>query len=131
MKTLNIDAFRVIRAGICFKTTAPVQLCELLQVMERNDAFIYWLQPPGGGVQDQVPAVNVNGAYYLLNQKLEKAVFRHIRLTRNFVNSETLEDGTLKLRIPMRLFREKQRSSHRFSVRRSARCPRAYWRALC
>ena len=62
---------------------------------------------------DQFPSINVNGKFYHLNSKLEKAVFRSVRLTKDFRNYEFLEDGTMKLRIPVRLLREKIRTSVR------------------
>ena len=61
--------------------------------------------------------MRVNDNFYHPSFKLEKAIFRHIRLTRNFQNYELLEDGTKKLRIPLRLWLEKQRTSNKFLVR--------------
>jgi len=88
----------------------------MVQMMEKNEAYIYWLQRPDADVQTQVAAVKINGLLYGLNMRLEKAIFRHIRLTKNFCNVEVLPDGTRKLRIPQRLFHEKLRTSHRFEV---------------
>jgi hypothetical protein len=75
-----------------------------------------WLQRKNSDFETQIPAVNVNGSFYQPSFKLEKAIFRHIRLTRNFQNYELLEDGTKKLRIPLRLWLEKQRTSNKFLV---------------
>ena len=36
----------------------------------------------------------VNGKFYALGSKVEKAIFRNVRLTRDFRNYERLVDGT-------------------------------------
>jgi hypothetical protein len=51
----------------------------------------------------------------MLNSKFEKAIFRSMRLTRDFQNYERLVDGTSKLVIQRRLFHEKLRTSLRVS----------------
>ena len=84
--------------------------------MQKNEKYVYWLQPKNRDFSSQIPVVNVNGNYIQPSVKLEKAIFRHIRLTRNFQNFELLEDGRKKLRIPLRLLQEKQRTSNKFSV---------------
>ena len=84
--------------------------------MERNESFIYWLQPLHGSVHDQIPAISLNHVLYSINLRLEKAIFRRVRLCKDFCNIEHLEDGTEKLRIPSRLLREKQRTSLRHLV---------------
>ena len=85
--------------------------------MECNETYIYWLQPHHGGVLEQIPAISINGKFYHPTLKLEKAMFRHVRLSRDFENQELLENGTAKLRIPARLMQEKLKSSIRFQVR--------------
>jgi hypothetical protein len=45
-------------------------------------------------------------------------IFRHMRLSANFVNLEVTVTGVPKLRIPTTLLREKQRTAKRFSVTR-------------
>lgn len=88
----------------------------LSSIMERNEAYIYWLQPKNGGLQDQIAAVSINNTLYSINLRLEKAIFRRVRLSKTFMNVEFLQDGTEKLRIPTRLLREKQRTSQRHMV---------------
>lgn len=85
-------------------------------MMQKNENYVYWLQPKNADFSLQIPALYVNGSYVQPSVKLEKAIFRHIRLTRNFQNFELLEDGRKKLRIPIRLLHEKQRTSNKFSV---------------
>ena len=83
--------------------------------MERNEGAVFWLQPKNGTVEQQEACICVNGVYYGLNSKFEKAIFRNVRLTRDFKNLERLVDGTRKLVIPRRLFYEKLRTSRRVS----------------
>jgi hypothetical protein len=45
-----------------------------------------------------------------------KAVWRHIRLKKNFVNRETIPHVGVKLRIPEVLLVEKMRTQQRFNV---------------
>ena len=113
MKLLNAADYVVIKAGKRYSMQPPVHVRSLVERMERNESFIYWLQPKDGGIEDQFASINVNGKFYHLNSKLEKAIFRNVRLTKDFRNYETLADGTHKLRIPTRLLKEKIRTSVR------------------
>ena len=45
-----------------------------------------------------------------------KAVWRHVRLSKGFVNREAAPYGGVKLRIPHVLFMEKMRTQSRFNV---------------
>lgn len=94
----------------------PFEPGTLINKLEKQESKVYWLQPLSGNVEDQVAAINVNDVMYSMSLRLEKAVFRHFRLTKNFNNIEYLQDGTPKLRIPVRLLREKLRTSHRHLV---------------
>ena len=117
MRVLDVSKYSLVKSGISCTTTAPIQANTLIQIMQCNDNYIYWFQSIPGDTTSQVSCVNVNGLFYNMPLRLEKAVFRHVRLTKNFQNIETLEDGTIKLRIPTRLFREKKRTSNRLKVR--------------
>lgn len=76
-----------------------------------------WVQPVGGTVEDQVPTIHVrDDVYYVLSLRSMKIVFRHIRLSKDFVNREQTVVGEWKLRIPMCLLREKIRTQMRFNV---------------
>jgi hypothetical protein len=51
----------------------------------------------GGKVQDQVPAINVKGKYFCpLSLRMQKSIWRHIRLSKGFVNLEELSQVGLK-----------------------------------
>ena len=116
MKCINMAGFRIVKAGVACRSETPIRLDKLLVLMERNESYIYWLQPHDADVNAQVPAISINGKFYHPNLRLEKAIFRHVRLSRDFNNTELLEDGTPKLRILVRLMREKVKSSIRFQV---------------
>ena len=117
VKKIDKDAYKIIKAGQNCKLSMPVDIQTLASVMERNESYIFWLQPLLGNVQDQIPAISVNNSLYAINLRLEKAIFRRVRLCRNFCNIELMQDGTQKLRIPSRLLREKQRTSQRHMVK--------------
>jgi len=113
IKLLNASDYVIVKAGKRYSMQPPVHVRSLVETMERNESYIYWLQPKGGGIEDQFASININGKFYHLNSKLEKAIFRNVRLTKDFRNYETLADGTHKLRIPTRLLKEKIRTSVR------------------
>jgi len=118
MKIVDISAFDIVKPGIEFQiqTKTPRDedsVAELLPDMERNEGAVFWLEPKGGTVEQQEACICVNGVFYALNSKFEKAIFRNVRLTRDFKNYERLVDGKTKLVIPRRLFSEKLRTSRR------------------
>ena len=107
MKHFNHNNYDVIKAGTEFKCkNIPCQKM-LSKLLERKEEYIFWVQPKNGKIDDQQAILKINGVYYKINQRLEKAIFRHIRLTKNFINLEKLENGTTKLRIPTRLLSQK------------------------
>mgnify|MGYP001170897754 CR=1 FL=1 len=116
MKTVDVRDYTIVKAGVPCQSETPIRLERLVALMERNESYIYWLQPAAGGVEQQFPSVCINDKFYTLNLKLEKAIFRHVRLCRDFNNCEMLEDGTKKLRIPCRLLKDKLKTSCRFQV---------------
>ena len=118
MKCIDMSGYSIVKAGLACISETPIRLDKLLAMMERNESYIYWLQPQDADVNAQIPAISINGKFYHPNLRLEKAIFRHVRLSRDFDNKELLEDGTPKLRIPVRLMREKVKSSIRFQVPR-------------
>jgi len=117
MKVIDIRNFSIVKKGQACVLPEPTDVQYLIKMMQKNEKYVYWLQPKNTDFSCQIPALHVNGNYIQPSVKLEKAIFRHIRLTRNFQNFELLEDGRKKLRIPIRLLQEKQRTSNKFSVR--------------
>lgn len=117
MRKIDISQFRVIKAGMEHISDVPVKLNSIMAIMEKNESYIWWLEPKAGNLQSQIASVCINKLFYALNLRLEKIIFRHIRLTKNFVNVELLENGTKKLRIPTRLLKEKLRTAIRSQVK--------------
>jgi hypothetical protein len=116
MRSIDISSYEIVKAGLS-ATLDKMSVHGLIEMMQKNDRYVYWLQRKNSTFETQIPAVHVNENFYHPSFKLEKAIFHHIRLTRNFQNYELLEDGTKKLRIPLRLWLEKQRTSNKFLVR--------------
>lgn len=116
MKPIQDEEFSIVKAGLEFSCASMPSVQKLAKLMERREEYVFWVQPASGDVNEQLAILKVNGVFYRINQRLEKAIFRHVRLTRNFNNIEVLENGTHKLRIPNRLLTHKQRTSQRFMV---------------
>ena len=70
MKVVNTDAVTVVKAGKKLQLPAPLELGQLMRVLERNDASVFWMQPADGTVDDQFACVCVNDKYYALSAKL-------------------------------------------------------------
>jgi len=70
---------------------------------------------PGGDAHDQIPCIKYKEKYYSLSLRMQKAIYRHIRLKKGFQNLENM-DGMTKLRIPDVLLKEKMRTQSRFDV---------------
>lgn len=106
----------VVRGGLEWPHPRLPSTKEMLTRLERNEAFISWLQPQDGQVDDQFPAMKINGAYYTISLRMMKAVWRHVRLKKGFVNRELVPHIGMKLRIPSVLLSEKIRTQQRFNV---------------
>ena len=80
-------------------------------------------QPKAGRVEDQFPVIRINDAYFTMSLRMMKAVWRHVRMRKGFVNVEMAPYGGMKLRIPSLLYVEKMRTQSRFNVRLSFTTP--------
>jgi hypothetical protein len=80
---------------------------------------VTWVMPRGGKPHEQIPCIQYKDRYYSLSLRMQKAIYRHIRLKKGFKNEETV-NGTPKLRIPDLLLKEKIRTQSRFDVRARA-----------
>lgn len=89
---------------------------EMIHLLEKAESYVSWFQPTNGGVDDQFPTIRVGAKYCKLSLRLQKALFRHIRLAKGFVNREKTPDGVTKLRIPTSLFTDKKKTATRFMV---------------
>jgi hypothetical protein len=128
MKAINALDFDIIKCGVEFVTGVGARpgVEYLLPHMERNENYVYWMQPTGGPMEQKQERICVNGTYYSFNNKLEKAMFRNVRLTSDFKNFERLVDGTRKLVIPQLLFQEKLWTLNRVCTRPSSLALRVF-----
>lgn len=116
MKIFNMHNMEVAYHGDEW-THAMSPCCKAaIPYLERNEKIVSWLKPTGGCVQDQIPAILFQGKYCTLSLRMQKAIYRHIRLKKGFKNEEIM-DGVIKLRIPDVLLKEKIRTQSRFEAR--------------
>lgn len=142
MKEISMDGMRLVHSGDDWAHARPPCSKDMTGFLEHNEKIVSWIQPVllvclvfslfllflnlslsllqvGGSVDDQIPVVRVNGAYFRLSLRMMKSVWRHIRLKKGFVNREAAPYGGVKLRIPHLLYQEKKRTQARFNVSRS------------
>ena len=125
MRPVDLTQHRVVWRGLEWPSNEPSPSTrDMLVRLERNEAFISWLQPlrEGAGLNDQIPAILMAGRYYTISLRMMKAIWRHVRLKKGFVNREEVPHVGPRLRIPTLLLTEKIRTQQRFNVR--ARPPR-------
>jgi hypothetical protein len=123
MRAIDLSQNAVIWRGLPWPSDdPPPSTKEMLSRLERNEAFISWLQPRGGVVTDQFPAIHIGGRFYTISLRMMKAVWRHVRLKKGFVNQENLPHVGLRLRIPTLLLSEKIRTQLRFNVSGEGGC---------
>jgi hypothetical protein len=94
----------------------PLKTRAVVKMLEKKEVYCSWFQLKGGTVEDQVPALRVSNKYYTMPLRIQKSIFRHMRLHATFVNRERTATGVEKLRIPITLLREKMRTARRFMV---------------
>jgi hypothetical protein len=95
--------------------TSKESLCRL----EGNESLVTWLQPYGKDVEDQIPCIQlVGGEYIALSMRMQKAIWRHVRLCKSFCNLECVSYSRMqkKLIIPVTLLEEKLKTQSRFAV---------------
>lgn len=116
MRRLNISEYCVVYVGESWRHPQPPCSKEMMCHLERNEKIVSWLQPVSGTVQDQIPAVRVKDVFYSISLRMMKAIWRHVRLKKGFLNVERAPYGGAKLRIPVTLLAEKLRTQSRFNV---------------
>ena len=117
MKVLPMTGMEVVFQGAVWDHSITPCCKEAIPLLERNEKIVSWILPTGGKVNDQIPAIQYKGQFYSLSLRMQKAIYRHIRLRKGFRNVERM-DGVDKLRIPDVLLKEKIRTQSRFEVSR-------------
>ncbi len=115
MKAIDSEGMIVVQSGVPWEHSIPPCSKQAISLLERNTKVVTWLMKPNGSPQEQIPCINYKGKYYSLSLRMQKAIYRHIRLKKGFQNLESV-DGMTKLRIPDVLLREKMRTQSRFDV---------------
>jgi hypothetical protein len=122
MKIVDMCLYDIIDSGQTWPHSQKPCRKEMLPMLEQNESIVTWITPKGAiNVTDQVPVIRINGQYYSISLRMMKAIWRHVRLARDFVNKDVSKDGRTKLRIPIKLFSEKKRTQNRFNVSVSPR----------
>ena len=118
MRMMDMHEHEIVDSGQTWPYSKKPCRKEMLPMLEQNESVITWITRKGStDVSDQVPVIRVGRDYYSISLRMMKAVWRHVRLASGFVNKDTSKDGSLKLRIPLKLLSEKKRTQNRFNVR--------------
>ena len=116
MREFNMQCMTIVYKGDVWNHNMSPCSRAAIPHLEKNERIVSWLRPTQGDVHDEIPAIMYRGRFYSLSLRMQKAIYRHIRLRKGFKNVETM-DGVNKLRIPDVLLREKIRTQSRFEVR--------------
>ena len=116
MRIVDMARHRIIKCGVDWPFEGTPNCKRMITQLERNEALVTWLEPNNGTVKDQFPAIRIRDNYYTMSLRMMKAVWRHVRLKKNFVNREVIPHVGVKLRIPEILLVEKMRTQQRFNV---------------
>jgi hypothetical protein len=127
MKHISIENYEIVHSGQTWNYEGKPCQKDMLALLERNEAVVTWLKPKtqpqsttvpllGNDITQQVPCIRVKDRYYSISLRMMKAIWRHVRLVKGFVNEDYAKDGRKRLRIPLALYHEKQRTQLRFNV---------------
>jgi len=115
MRVIDASHMEVVSMGIPWRHALSPCSKQAIALLERNTKVVTWLMPRGGRAQDQIPCILYKDRYFSLSLRMQKAIYRHIRLKKGFKNEEMV-NGLPKLRIPDLLLKEKIRTQSRFDV---------------
>jgi len=116
MKQVNMDNMILVHSGSGWTYDQPPCNKQMIRYLERNESIVSWIQPKQGNVDDQFPVIRIGDKHFTLSLRMMKAIWRHVRLKKGFVNIEKAPFGGMKLKIPSLLFIEKMRTQSRFNV---------------
>ena len=113
------DTYVVVSGDTWAYETHPTSQ-QSLRYLENNETLVTWLQPYGKDVDAQIPCIRLAGGEYIaLSMRMQKAIWRHVRLYKRFCNIECVSYSRMqkKLIIPTTLLEEKLKTQSRFAVR--------------
>jgi hypothetical protein len=117
MRLIDMSGMDIVSSGVPWAHAMSPCSKLAIHLLERNAKIVTWLMPKesGGEPHEQVPCIMYKGKYFSLSLRMQKAIYRHVRLKKGFKNEETV-NGFQKLRIPDLLLKEKIRTQSRFDV---------------
>lgn len=120
MKQINTENMIVIHQGLPWKHSISPCSKQAIQLLEKNTKVVTWLKPKTENCEskEQIPCILYKSKYFSLSLRMQKAIYRHVRLKRGFENEEII-DGIKILKIPDILLKEKMRTQSRFDVSRT------------
>jgi hypothetical protein len=116
MKRIDASNMVILCSGEEWRFEVSPCSKDAISLLERNERIVTWLMPVSGTIKDQIAAIRYKDGYYSLSLRMMKAIYRHVRLYKDFVNIENV-NGIQKQRIPELLLKEKIRTQSRFDVR--------------
>jgi hypothetical protein len=114
MKCVNLSENSVLRCGMTWPFAKMPSGKDMIVRLEKNEAYVSWLQPKNGN--EMFPAIKIKENFFTLSLRMMKAVWRHVRLKRGFINEENVPHVGRVLKIPNILLQEKIRTQERFNV---------------
>lgn len=67
---------------------------DMLPLLEQNESIVTWVAPRGSrSMLDQFPVIRINRDYYSISLRMMKAIWRHVRLAKDFINVDVSKDG--------------------------------------
>ena len=60
-----------------------------IPLLEKNERVVSWVRPVGGAVHEHIPAIQYKSKYYSLSLRMQKAIYRHVRLKKVSSASQT------------------------------------------
>ena len=87
---LDVSNMDIVFRGRAWSYPEDPTSKSMIPLLERNESIVTWLQPKGWKVEDQIPAINVNGQYRGITLRMQKSIWRHVRLKKGFINLESL-----------------------------------------
>jgi hypothetical protein len=116
MHEIDCTQNTLICAGADLSSHWPLRTQSDVKLLEKKEVYCSWFQLNGGGTDTQFPALRCGSVYYSMPLRIQKSIFRHMRLSASFINLELTANGVEKLRIPTTLLKEKCRTARRFMV---------------
>ena len=92
MRLIDAKGMEIISSGIPWNHSISPCSKQAIHLLERNTKVVTWLMQPGGNVKDQIPCILYKGKFYSLSLRMQKAIYRHIRLKKGFKMKKPLTE---------------------------------------